>query len=144
MLTISITISILITTPNPNHNHNLNLNPNYNLNLNLNLNVDRGYPWLTAHHDFATVDDRGYPWLQLIFIGLNATIPIIYRGLLTIRGLSLLGLFSFSALGLLFAALKELDPVAKQPAVRKNFHALNLFFLKLDENGVFVLRPVIQ
>jgi len=150
MLTISITISISITTPNPNHNHNLNLNPNPNFNLNpnynlnLNLNVDRGYPWLTAHHDCATVDDRGYPWLQLTFVRLNAAILIICRRFLAICGLGFGGLFPFSALGLLFAALKQLDPVAHEPAVRKHFHALNLFFLKLDENGVFVLRPVIQ
>src|ERR1035438_10004202 len=114
---------------NHNFNYNLNFNLKLNNNLNLNVNVDHGHPWLTAHHDFASVDDRGYPWLQLIFVGLNATIRIICRGLLTIRGLAFLGLPSFSALGLLFTPFKELDPVAEESAVRKNFHALHFGLL---------------
>jgi hypothetical protein len=130
---------------NPNPNNNLNLNPNLNTNLNLyiNLNVDRGYPWSTADRTFASVDDRGQPWLQLIFIGFNVAIPNIVEGFLAIRGLGFFGLFSFSALGLLFAALNQLDPVAKQSAVRKNFHALHFGFLELHQDGIFVLNPVV-
>src|ERR1035438_1125974 len=99
---------------NHNFNYNLNFNLKLNNNLNLNVNVDHGHPWLTAHHDFASVDDCGYPWSQLIFVGLNAAIPIICGRFLAICGLGLLSSFPRSAFGLLFTPLKELDPVPHQ------------------------------
>jgi len=98
---------------NPNPNPNLYSNLYLYTNINLNLNVDPGYPWSTAAQFSRAVVIHGYPRLQFTFIRLNVAILNICRGFLAAGGNAFLGLLSFSAIGLLFAALKELDPVTE-------------------------------
>ena len=101
--------------------NNLNLNPNPNpnlysnlyLNTNINLNVGRGYPWSTTSQFLRAVVIHGYPRLQFTFICLDAAILNICSRFLAVCGSAFFGLLSSSAIGLLFAALKQFDPVTK-------------------------------